>query len=404
MKSKKLLSLVLSIALLLPVFSLPITANAVEVENVYSGSIPVNEKIFIEPSGASVAVDSKAVATVRNALRNHETELFFQIPLPVPVTTVSVTVKASKPNDKAYCENYAETLFKQAVEHTGNPIEGDYIFRQMSYMHYNVEPLSSESMKITYEIDFFTTKEQENQLDTKVNEIIKSLNLNGKSDYQKVKAIYDYLCNNVVYDDVDLFVAMSTEGYLYFPIAHSAYGALYNNIAVCQGYAVAFYRLSLAAGVDSRVIFGEAPGGGHAWNIVKLDGKYYLLDATWDAGQSEYKYFLKCEKDFPDHEPDAEHKTAEWKKKYPIASTSYKVSSDSKTPVYDTIGDIDGNGEINSSDSLKVLRISVKIETTSHKELADVNGDGSIDSSDALNILRYSVKLPANPNIGKKVK
>lgn len=42
-----------------------------------------------------------------------------------------------------------------------------------------------------------------------------------------------------------------------------------NKTAVCQGYASLFYRLALDAGVDTRVISGEA-GGPHAWNIVKL--------------------------------------------------------------------------------------------------------------------------------------
>jgi transglutaminase/protease-like cytokinesis protein 3 len=33
----------------------------------------------------------------------------------------------------------------------------------------------------------------------------------------------------------------------------------------------------------------------HAWNKVRLDGTYYTLDATWDAGKDEYNYFLKSE-------------------------------------------------------------------------------------------------------------
>ena len=59
------------------------------------------------------------------------------------------------------------------------------------------------------------------------------------------------------------------------------------------------------------------------------------------------------------------------------------------------MGDVDGDGKLTSSDSLKILRYSVKLDTfTSEQEaLANVNGDKTIDSADALSVLRMSVKL-----------
>ena len=272
------------------------------------------------------------------------------------------------------------------------------MLRQMNGYYCTLDSSKKGYVTISYTVSFFTSKAQENEMNTKVSQIIKSLNLNGKTEYQKVKAIYDYLCSNVTYDNLSLDIAMSTQGILHNPVGHSAYGALCKGTSVCQGYATAFYRLALEAGIDSRVIFGTASGGGHAWNIVRIDGKYYLLDSTWDAGNSNYKYFLKCEKEFPDHKPDDEHTTSSWKKTYPIATTSYRI------PTYDTIGDVDGDGYITSADSLSVLRISVKLEKAANTKLADVDGSGAVDSSDALEILRYSVGLPVNANIGKKIK
>ena len=35
------------------------------------------------------------------------------------------------------------------------------------------------------------------------------------------------------------------------------------------------------AGIDSQVVYGTA-GGGHAWNQVKIDGNWYMVDSTWD--------------------------------------------------------------------------------------------------------------------------
>ena len=74
----------------------------------------------------------------------------------------------------------------------------------------------------------------------------------------------------------------------------TAYGALIDRTCVCQGYAALLYRLLLELGVDNRVLTGTGNGGGHAWNIVELDDVYYNVDPTWDAGRTEYDYFLKC--------------------------------------------------------------------------------------------------------------
>ena len=53
------------------------------------------------------------------------------------------------------------------------------------------------------------------------------------------------------------------------------------------------YRLLLTAGIDCRFIGGLSRNEAHSWNIVKLNGKYYNIDATWDAGKyPTYKYFL----------------------------------------------------------------------------------------------------------------
>ena len=126
---------------------------------------------------------------------------------------------------------------------------------------------------------------------------------------------YDYICSNVTYDHDNL----NDESY---SLKYTAYAALINKTAVCQGYASLFYRLALDAGVDTRVISGEA-GGPHAWNIVKLNGKYYNLDSTWDAGRSTYAYFLKNTNDFDDHVRDNDYQSNEFIEEYPMWDESY---------------------------------------------------------------------------------
>ena len=70
---------------------------------------------------------------------------------------------------------------------------------------------------------------------------------------------------------------------------------------------------------------------------------------------------------------------------------------------YRIIGDLDGDGEITSSDALFVLRVSVGIENEDEriKSVSDVDSDSQITSSDALAILRHSVGMGENDKIGK---
>ena len=171
----------------------------------------------------------------------------------------------------------------------------------------------------TYEgtIGFYMwlTTEQIDELDTKASQIIASFGFTSKtSDYEKVEAIYRYLCDNVVYD-YDFNYEYS--GY--------SYGALVAGEAVCAGYSAAFLRLATAVGLDARIISGETPSGPHAWNIVKLGERYYLLDSTWDAGYApdNYHYFLKGSSDFPQHTASWEYMQNEFLTAYPIAASAY---------------------------------------------------------------------------------
>ena len=92
------------------------------------------------------------------------------------------------------------------------------------------------------------------------------------SDYEKEIAIYSYLdLNNTYYYD-DPFSKGDH---------HEVYGALVNHVAVCSGYARAFYLLASCCGLECDYVSGQGNGEGHAWNMVKLDGKWYNVDVTY---------------------------------------------------------------------------------------------------------------------------
>ena len=96
------------------------------------------------------------------------------------------------------------------------------------------------------------------------------------SEYEMVKAIHDYIVNNTQYDYDRLLNGTVPD------ISHSPLGVLQYGVAVCQGYAYAFELLCDLSGIECDFVGGVAGGGGHAWNQVKVDGKWYNVDTTWD--------------------------------------------------------------------------------------------------------------------------
>ena len=134
---------------------------------------------------------------------------------------------------------------------------------------------------LKFTIKYYDTKEQESYVDAKINSIIDSLHLNGKTEYQKISLINNYVTKNVSYDHSKTIPKIS----------YSAYGALHNKKAVCQGYCNLTYLLCKKAGIYVKTLNSDS----HSWNVVKISGKYYLIDTTWNAANKN-KYFLTCEK------------------------------------------------------------------------------------------------------------
>jgi transglutaminase/protease-like cytokinesis protein 3 len=123
--------------------------------------------------------------------------------------------------------------------------------------------------------------EKDEEINNKIEEIVDKVTSPEMEDYEKELALHDYVVNNTKYDeraDTDID-SMPMESY-------NAYGVLINGVGVCQGYADAMYRLLKAAGIENEIAVGSANNGtgwvAHAWNIVKIQGKYYQLDSTWD--------------------------------------------------------------------------------------------------------------------------
>lgn len=143
---------------------------------------------------------------------------------------------------------------------------------------------SKKSSYIRLNIKYTESAAQVKKVNTKTKAALKSLGVSKMSDVGKVKAIHDYVVNTFQYDQ------SLTD--------HSAYGGLVasKHTTVCQGYALMMYKMLTDAGIEAHYVTGYA-GEAHAWNIVKLNKKWYYLDATWDDPYGgtptlTYNYFL----------------------------------------------------------------------------------------------------------------
>ena len=120
--------------------------------------------------------------------------------------------------------------------------------------------------------------------------------------WEKERYIHDFICTNVRYDKLKK------------PYSHEIIGPLGQGVGVCEGIAKAVKALCDALGVWCVIAVSEAsPSQGvkyrHAWNILKIEGQYYHLDATFDSslsrsGMIRYDYFnLDDSRLFQDHQP-----------------------------------------------------------------------------------------------------
>ena len=229
-----------------------------------------------------------------------------------------------------WVDDTVKSTIDGALVHTGNPKEGDYLAYQYGGYRFSSEfDLTDDEVIVTftYTTAYYTTLAEEQVLDVLVNQVLDRLNLGGKNQVEKIRAIYDFICSHVEYD----YVHLNDADYKY---CYTAYAAMVDGTAVCQGYANLFYRLALEAGVDARIISGIGNGGPHGWNIVKIGSLYYNLDCTWDStvygvyGDFDHYEWYLLGKDFPDHTRDAKYDTAEFNTAYPMADEKYTGTGD----------------------------------------------------------------------------
>lgn len=135
----------------------------------------------------------------------------------------------------------------------------------------------------TYSIDRETAESRLAQIEAAAGEILAGVE-EGADQYTKVKYVYDTIIRRTDYDPAA-------------PDNQNIYSVFVGNRSVCQGYAKAVQYLLNRLGVECTLVLGTVETGGaqglparqegHAWNLVRVDGEYYYVDATWgDASYS----------------------------------------------------------------------------------------------------------------------
>lgn len=292
---KKIVAFALSLTMMLTL--LPVTSSEGVANFDTKVNAAINKSIYKSVEAAGIEARSK--------IYDHKSK-------------VVVRVKSKSNDPQSLYEKLAEVIYAE----TSNPNEGDYMKWDVDDSEVEFAATKSGSYYyyvFTFSMTYLTSRVKRDKLDEKVKKLIKKFNFTNKTPtYEKVKTVYDYVCNNVTY-------AKSSKRSVY-----TAYSALIKKKAVCQGFATLLYKIYKTMGISTRVIAGDSTfsGNKHGWNIVKIGKYYYNMDATWDStlthAGKKYQYFLKGDS-FKGHQRWARYTGLWFYYLYPMSSKSYKL-------------------------------------------------------------------------------
>ncbi len=231
----------------------------------------------------------------------------------VGINTFTIQNKQDKDNWVVTSEDQLEEIFKYAFENYKSTIvlqfkTGKYNIDSMQKLVSNTSDSVAEKYpmlvirsctfsmmgnnnpivkaQIQYPLKVTNTlRTYENKTKSKIIDILNHRVFPKQKDYEIELALYKYLVDNVKYsktvENDQIYITSS-------PSTHTMFGTLIDQVAVCDGYAKSLMYLLNSCGIPTKFVGGTSENMGHAWNIVKIQGKYYHVDATWGDTDDEY--------------------------------------------------------------------------------------------------------------------
>lgn len=186
------------------------------------------------------------------------------------------------------------TLFHQELDSTENwytgvtsfALTGDtfsYTFTEEGRYFWQFQVMDSNGAFLTFQTRPYESHVAADETNTstvagKANWVVDQVITASMSTYDRALALHDWLIYNARYDGTFTY--------------YDASGVLLHGTGVCDSYARAYLMLCTIAGIECIYVSGQAGGGAHGWNMIKLDdGNWYHVDCTWDdpdlEGESE---------------------------------------------------------------------------------------------------------------------
>ena len=206
------------------------------------------------------------VATVMNAIDNVE---------------LSCVLPTGVPSEES--KDFCNFIYNMCMDYT-------YVGTSFNFKDADQDGLL-ETLVIPYNFEVIQTQEDAEKTKTDLEAALSAIvgSMPDGSDYEKIKYLHDSLVFSTTYGEICL-------------LPFTAYGALVEHMATCQGYADAMHLLLDRAGYETvfAVGHGSSDQVTHKWNYVHLsDGNWYAIDPTWadpegknDDRYINYDYFL----------------------------------------------------------------------------------------------------------------
>lgn len=212
---------------------------------------------------------------------------------------------------------YYNVLFDaaQAAERISHDTgSGDYLYGSIAeaYCYY------AEGSLHFYDVAYHETKKQTKRVDQKLTKVARQIKKRVKTDFARIQLAYRYVIKQVQYDQRK-------------NCSFSAYDGLFVGRTVCNGYALILHKLLNKMDIPCRFISGSVREKKnwylHAWNIVRLKGKWYNLDACSDDGDDGgvyWDFFLKSDRTYKKfYKRDAFYQTKAFQKNHKMSKTDY---------------------------------------------------------------------------------